>query len=143
MDNDLQNNYFGKFNVRQFNYYQRNILYRFRYFPRQKNYPSIQFFNYNCQRKSRSLINKLKKKCDRMNMLLKINIMLQDDLVGTLKIIKNKMSSNQSSNFKTNDNVNLFRFVKDLVKRKDDSSISNLIKYVKKIGNKILLQNNN
>ena len=44
------------------------------------------------------------------------------------------MSSNQSSNSKTNDDINTFRFVKDLVKRKyfeDDPSINNLIKYVK------------
>ena len=44
------------------------------------------------------------------------------------------MSSNQSSNSKTNDDINTFRFVKDLVERKDfgdDSSISNSIKYVK------------
>ena len=27
MDNDLQNNYFDKFNVRQINYHQRNIYY--------------------------------------------------------------------------------------------------------------------
>ena len=40
------------------------------------------------------------------------------------------MSSNQSSNFKSNDDVNSFRFVKDSVERRDfgdDSSISNLI----------------
>ena len=69
--------------------------------------------------------------------------MLQDDHVDIPKIINNKVSSNQSSNSKTNYDINTFRFVKDLVERKDDSSISNLIKYVKKIGNKILLQNNN
>ena len=27
MDNDLQNNFFDQFNVRQFNYHQRNIYY--------------------------------------------------------------------------------------------------------------------
>ena len=44
------------------------------------------------------------------------------------------MTSNQSSNSKTNDDVNSFRFVKDSVKRKDfqeDSSVSNLINYIK------------
>ena len=71
-----------------------------------------------------------------MKLLLKINTMLQDDVVNTLKIINNTVSSNRSSNSKTNDNVNVnsFRFVKNLVKRKDfgdNSSISNLIKYVK------------
>ena len=69
-----------------------------------------------------------------MKMLLKINIMLQDDLVDTPKIINNKVSSNKSSNSKTYDDVNTFGFVKDLVERKyfeDNTSISNLIKYVK------------
>ena len=67
-------------------------------------------------------------------MLLKINIMLQDDLVDTPKIINNKVSSDKSSNSKTYDDVNTFGFVKDLVERKyfeDNTSISNLIKYVK------------
>ena len=44
------------------------------------------------------------------------------------------MSSNQSSNYKTNDAIDIFCFVKGLVERKDfgdDSLISNLIKYVK------------
>ena len=69
-----------------------------------------------------------------MKILLNINVMLQDNVVETPKIMNNKESSNQSSNSKTNDDVNSFRFVKGLVKRKDfgdDSSISNLIKYVK------------
>ena len=96
MDNDLQNNYFDKFNIIQFNYHQRNIYYIGVGTLRDNIInPSSQFFNYSCPRKSRSLINKFKKKCDRMKMLLKINVMLQDDLVDTLKIINNKVSSNQ------------------------------------------------
>ena len=66
-------------------------------------------------------------------MLLKVNVVLQDDLVDTPKIIKNKVSLNQSSNSKKNDDFNTFRLVKNLVERKDfgdDSSISKLIKYV-------------
>ena len=69
-------------------------------------------------------------------MILRINVMLQNDLTDTPKIINNKVSSNQSSNYKTNDDINSFRFVKDLVEHKDfgdDSSISNLIKYVKEL----------
>ena len=67
MDNDLQNNYFDKFNVRQFNYRQRNIYYIDIGISRDNiPNPSSQFFNLSCPRKSRSLINKLKKKCDRM-----------------------------------------------------------------------------
>ena len=66
-------------------------------------------------------------------MLLKVNVVLQDDLVDTPKIINNKVSSNQSSNSKKNDDFNTFRLVKNLVERKDfgdDSSISKLINYV-------------
>ena len=39
--------------------------------------------------------------------------MLKDDLFDTPKIINNKVSSNHSSNFETNDDVKSFRFVKD------------------------------
>ena len=66
--------------------------------------------------------------------ILKINVILQDDVTDNLKILYNKGSSNQSSNSKTNDDVSSFRFVKVLVKRTyfgDGSSINNLIKYVK------------
>ena len=104
MDNDLQNNYFDKFNVRQFHYHHRNIyIYIIGIGASRDNTinPSSQCFNYSCPRKSRSLINKLKKKCDRIKMLLKINIMLQDDLVDTPKIINNKVFSNQPSNSET------------------------------------------
>ena len=115
MDKDLQNNYFDKSNVRQFNCHQRNIYYIGISTSRDNIInPSSRFFNYSCPRKSRSLINKLKYKCDRMKILLKINSMLHDDLVNTPKIINNKLSSNQSSNSKTNDGVNSLRFVKGL-----------------------------
>ena len=88
MDNDLKYNYFDKFNVGQFNYHQRNI-YNIGIFTSRDNRmnPSSQFFNYSFPRKSRSIINKLKKKCDRMNMLLKKNGMLQDGLVDILNTI--------------------------------------------------------
>ena len=77
MENDLQNNYFDKFNVRQLNYHQRNIYDITTGTSRDDIInPLSQFFNYSCPRKSRSLINKLKNKCDRMKMLLKINIKL-------------------------------------------------------------------
>ena len=77
MDKDLQNNYFDKSNVRQFNCHQRNIYYIGISTSRDNIInPSSRFFNYSCPRKSRSLINKLKYKCDRMKILLKINVML-------------------------------------------------------------------
>ena len=103
----MQNNYFDKFNVRWFNYHQRNIYYIGIGTSRDNIINlSSKCFNYSCPRNSRSLINELKKKCDRMKMLLKINIILQDDLVDTPKIINNKVSSNQSSNSKINDDIN-------------------------------------
>ena len=94
MDNDLQNNDFDQFNIRQFNYHQRNIYHIGIGTSRDNIINTLSlFFNYSCPRKSRLLINKLKKKCDRMKILLKINVMLQDDLVDTPKIINNKASS--------------------------------------------------
>ena len=79
-------------------------------------------------------------------MLLKINIMIQNEYVDTSKIINRKMTSSGSSNIKVDDDSSSFKIVKDLVKRKgfgDASSIMNLIKYVKETEindcNKILL----
>ena len=68
-----------------------------------------------------------------MKMLLKINIMIQNEVVATSKIINNKVSLSESSNFKADDDTTSFRVVKDLVNRAgfgDDSSIMNLIKYI-------------
>ena len=128
MEKDLQNNYFDQLNVRQFNYISRNIYFISIGTSRDNMINlSLHVFTYSCPCRSRSLINKFKMNCDRMKMLLKINVMLQDDVVNTPKITNNKVSSNQSSNSKTNNDVNSFRFVKDPIKRKDvrdDSSIS-------------------
>ena len=69
-----------------------------------------------------------------MKMLLKINIMIQNEVVATSKIIKNKVSLSESSNSKADDDANSFRVVKDSVNSTgfgDDSSIMNLIKYIK------------
>ena len=71
-----------------------------------------------------------------MKMLLKINIMIQNEYVDTSKIINRKMTSSGSSNIKVDDDSSSFKIVKDLVKRKgfgDDSSIMNLIRYIKEI----------
>ena len=58
MDKDLQNNYFDKLNVRQFNCHQRNIYYIGISTSRDNIInPSSRFFNYSCPRKSRSMIN--------------------------------------------------------------------------------------
>ena len=67
MDNDLRYNYFDQFNIRHFNYHQRNIYY-IGIGTSQDDIINLssQFFNYICPRKSRSLINTLKKKRDRM-----------------------------------------------------------------------------
>ena len=67
MDNDLRYNYFDQLNIRLFNYHQRNIYYIGIGTSRDDIINlSSQFFNYICPRESRSLINKLKKKRDRM-----------------------------------------------------------------------------
>ena len=69
-----------------------------------------------------------------MKMLLKINVMLQDKVIVTHKVVNNTTSSNQSSNYKADDDVSSFLFVKYLVIRKDfgyDSSIIDLMKHVK------------
>ena len=69
-----------------------------------------------------------------MEMLLKINIMLQNEVVDTSKIINNKVSLSESSNSKADDDTHSFRVVKGLVNRtgfSDHTSIMNLIKYMK------------
>ena len=60
--------------------------------------------------------------------------MLQDEVVDTHKIINNTAFSNLSLNFKADDDVSSFLFLKDLVNRKDfgtDYFIINLSKHVK------------
>ena len=88
----------------------------------------------------------IKKNCDRMIMLLKINIMIQNEVVDTSKIINNKVYLSGSSNAKAGDDASPFRVVKDLTNRTgfdDDSSIMILIKCIKETEisdcNKILL----
>ena len=49
--------------------------------------PSSQFVSNSYTRKSSTLSNYLKKKCDRMKMLLKINNMIQNEVVDTSKVI--------------------------------------------------------
>ena len=61
-----------------------------------------------------------------MIMLLKINAMIQNEVVDTSKIINNKISLSGSSNSKADDDASSFRVVKDLINRTgcgDDSSI--------------------
>ena len=67
-------------------------------------------------------------------MLLKINNMIQNEVGNNSKISNNKVSLSVSSNSKTDDDDSSFRVVKDLINRTtfgDDSSIMNLIKYIK------------
>ena len=69
-----------------------------------------------------------------MIMLLKINNMIQNEVGDNSKISNNKVSLSVSSNSKTDDDDSSFRVVKDLINRTtfgDDSSIMNLIKYIK------------
>ena len=67
-------------------------------------------------------------------MLLNIHVILRDEVIDIPTRTNNRVSSRQSSTCKTNDDNNTFRFVKDLVSCSgfgDDSSIMNLIKYIK------------
>ena len=67
-------------------------------------------------------------------MLLKINNMIQNEVGDNSKISNNKVSFSVSSNSKADDDASSFRVVKDLINRTsfgDDSSIMNLIKYIK------------
>ena len=133
MKNHIQQYYFDKFSVTRLNWGRTYFIgigakrsYKFT--------PSSQFLSDSCPRKSSSLSKKLKKNCDRMIMLLKINIMIKNEVVDTSKIINNKVSLSGSSNSKADDDANSFRVVKDVINRTsfgDDSSIMNLIKYIK------------
>jgi len=67
-------------------------------------------------------------------MLLKINNMIQNEVGVNSKISNNKVSLSVSSNSKADDGASSFRVVKDSINRTgfgDDSSIMNLIKYIK------------
>ena len=50
-------------------------------------------------------------------MLLKINIMIQNKVVNSSKIISNKVSLCDSSTSKATNDASSFRVVKDLIKR--------------------------
>ena len=96
LENNLENNYFERYSVSQFNHYQRSAYFNGISTTRDNTInPLSQFTKYRCQRKSSSLSNYLKKNCDRMKTLLKIDVMLQDEVVDTRKIINNTASSNQ------------------------------------------------
>ena len=69
-----------------------------------------------------------------MKMLLNINVILRDEVIDISTSTNNRVSSSQSSIFRVDDDNNGYHFVKDLVSRSgfgDDSSIMNLIKYIK------------
>ena len=135
MENHIDQFYFDKFGVSRLNSHKGRTY--FIGIGTQRNYkltPSSQFLSDSCPRKSSSLSKKLKKNCDRMIMLLKINNMIQNEVGDNSKISNNKVSLSVSSNSKTDDDDSSFRVVKDLINRTtfgDDSSIMNLIKYIK------------
>ena len=127
--------YFDKFNVARFNIYHMKIYYID--IGTERDYiltPSSQFSNNSYPRISSSLSKILKRKCDKMRMLLNINVILQDEVVDTSTTINNRVSSSQSSISNVDYDNNTFRFVKNLFSRTgfgDDSSIMNLIKHIK------------
>ena len=135
LENHIHKYYFDKFKVTRFNSYNPKMYYIG--IESERDYkltPSSQFLSNSCPRKSSSLINFIKKKCDRMKMLLNINVILRDEVVDISTTTHNRVSSRQSSISSADDDNNTFRFVKDLVSRsgfRDDSSIMNLIKYIK------------
>ena len=70
-ENDLENDYFDRYSVSQFNHYQMNIYCIGISATRDnKINPSSHFIKYSCLRKSRSLTNYLKQNCDRIKILL-------------------------------------------------------------------------
>ena len=90
MENHIDQYYFDKFSVSRFNFPQKSVCYLGIGTKRShKLTPSSQFSSDSFPRKSNSLSKNLKKNCDRMKMLLKINIMIQNEFVDTSKI-KNK-----------------------------------------------------
>jgi len=77
-----------------------------------------------------------------MIMLLKINIMIQNEVVDNSKIIYNRVSLSGLSNSKADDDASSFRVVKELINRTgfgDDSSIMNLIKYIKETRKSVIV----
>ena len=135
MENHIDEHYFDKFSGARFNSEKKMIYFIGIGTKRVSRLnPSSQFVSNSYPRKSSSLSNYLKKKCDRMKMLLKINNMIQNEVVDTSKVINNNVSFCDSSTSKANDDAISILFVKDSITRPefgDDSSIMNLIKYVK------------
>ena len=118
LENHTHKYYFDKFDVTRFNSYNPKMYYiGIRYERDYKLTPSSQFSNNNCTHKSISSSNFIKKKCDRMKMLLNINVILRDEVIDISTTTNNRVSSIQSSICRTDDNNNTFRFVKDLVSR--------------------------
>ena len=136
MENHIDQFYFDKFCVSRLNSHKGRTY--FIGIGTQRNYkltPSFQFLSNRCPRKSSSLSKKLKKNCDRMITLLKINNMIQNEVGDHSKISNNKVSLSVTSNSKADDDASSFRVVKDLINCTgfgDDSSIMNLIKYIKR-----------
>jgi len=137
LENHIHKYYFDKFTVTRFNSYNTKMYYIG--IGSERDYkltPSSQFSNNSCPRKSSSLSNFIKKKCNRMKMLLNINVILRDEGIDIPTTKNNRVSSRQSSICKIDDDDNTFRFVKDLISRSgfgNDSSIMVLIKSIKEM----------
>ena len=137
LENHIHKYYFDKFNVTRFNSYNPKMYYIG--IGSERDYkltPSSQFSNNSCPRKSSSLSNFIKKKCNRMKMLLNINVILRDEGIDIPTTKNNRVSSRQSSICKIDDDDNTFRFVKDFISRSgfgNDSSIEVLIKSIKEM----------
>ena len=82
LENHIHKYYFDKFKVIRFNSYNPKMHYID--IGSERDYkltPSSQFLDNSYPRKSSSLGNFIKKKCDRIKMLLNINVILRDEVI--------------------------------------------------------------
>ena len=92
--NHIHKYHFDKFDVTQFNIYHMKIYYIG--IGTERDYiltPSSHFLNNSCPRISSSLRNFIKDKCDRMKMLLNINVILRNEVIDISTTTNNRVSS--------------------------------------------------
>ena len=109
LENHIQKYYFDKFNVTRFNSYNTKMYYIG--IGSEHDYKltlSSQFLNNSCPRISSSLRKCIKKKCDIMQMLLNINIILRDKIIDISTTTNNRVSSRQSSISRADDDNNTY-----------------------------------
>ena len=94
LENHIHEYYFDKYNVTRFNSYNTKMYYiRIESERDYKLTPSSRFWNNNFPRISSSLSIFIKNKCDRMKMLLDINVILRDEVIDISTTTNNRISS--------------------------------------------------